>query len=145
MPGRFEPLATFLAAAAQVGATGIVCLVADEEIATRSPEYAQARRSQSLPLPVRNYPIPDYGLPEDKETFADLISGPCTDLCQGRRLILHCAAGIGRTGVVAQQILMAWGTDPGSAQEQVLRAGSQPETHEQQQFCSRAVVLLPRT
>jgi protein-tyrosine phosphatase len=144
MPGRFEPLTAFLTAAEYEGATGIVCLATDAEIATKSPDYAQARKSGSLTAPVQNHPIPDYGLPEDRETFANLIRGLCADLYRGKRLILHCAAGIGRTGLVAQHILMAFGTEPGLAHEQVKRAGSEPETASQQEFCGRAVTLFHR-
>lgn len=144
MPGRFEPMTAFLAAAAHVGATGIVSLATDAEIATKSPDYAQARRSGTLTLLVQNHPIPDYGLPEDREAFADLILRLSADLHQGKRLILHCAAGIGRTGLVAQQILMALGIEPTLAHEQVKRAGSGPETASQQEFCGRAVILFYR-
>lgn len=119
MPGRFEPMTAFLAAAAQVDATGIVCLTNDTEILTRSPDYALARQFGTLPLPIQNYPIPNYGLPQDREAFASLILSLSADLYQGSRLILHCAAGIGRTGLVAHQILMALGTEPSLAQEEV--------------------------
>jgi predicted protein tyrosine phosphatase len=144
MPGRFEPITAFLAAATNIGATGIVSLASDAEIATKSPDYAQARRLGTLTLPVQNHPIPDYGLPEDREAFADLIRKLCTDLYHGKRLILHCAAGIGRTGLVAQQILMAFGTEPGLAHEQVKRAGSGPETASQKESCGAAVISFHR-
>jgi protein-tyrosine phosphatase len=144
MPGRFEPFADFLRAAATAGATGIVCLAADAEIAALSPEYAVARRRGDLPLPVVGRPIPDFGAPDDRAAFADLVSGLCADLYRGGRLILHCAAGVGRTGLVAQQVLMAMGVDPGDARARVALAGSGPETRAQQAFCSAAVILCPR-
>lgn len=113
----------FLAAAAHVGATGIVSLANEAEIATKPPDYDQVRRSSVLTLPVQNHPIPDHGLPEDREAFAELTPRLCADLDQGKRLTLHCAVGIGRTGLVAQQILMAFGTEPSLAHKQVKSAG----------------------
>lgn len=142
MPGRFEPITAFLAAAAQVGATGIICLANDTEIVTRSADYALARQFGTLPLPIQNHPIPDYGLPQEREAFVSLILRLCADLYQGKRLILHCAAGIGRTGLVAHQILMALGAEPDLAQKEVKRAGSGAETALQQEFCSRPVTLF---
>lgn len=141
MPGRFGSLSTFVDAASHIGVTRVVCLVTGPEIAAKSPAYAEARQLGTLPLAVQDHPIPDYGLPEDPAAFADFIKGLCADLQDGQRMILHCAAGIGRTGVVSQHLLMALGVDPVRAQEQVLRAGSHPETAEQRLFCTKPVVL----
>jgi hypothetical protein len=61
MPGRFAPMTAFLAAAAQLGATRIICPANDTEIVTRSPDYALVRHIGTLPIPIQNHPIPDYG------------------------------------------------------------------------------------
>ncbi len=142
MPGRFETLAAFLATAEQIGADRIACLAAPAEIAALSPEYARARLLGALPLVVHDHPIPDYGQPRDLALFAAFIAGLCAELEQGRRLIVHCAAGIGRTGMVAQHILMALGVQPISAREQVFRTGSHPETAAQRRFCRQPAVLF---
>lgn len=144
MPGRFEKLTAFLAAADAVEATGILCLATEQEIEAKSPEYFHARRADCLSLPVRDYPIPDFGLPQDRAGFARLIIEICADLCQGKRMIIHCAAGIGRTGLVAQQLLMAFGANPSQAHEQVKRAGSGPESDLQKDFCQTPVALFQR-
>jgi protein-tyrosine phosphatase len=60
-------------------------------------------------------------------------------------LILHCAAGIGRTGVVAQQVLMAFGVEPDQATAQVLQAGSGGESAAQKEFCNQPVVRFSAT
>ncbi len=140
MPGRFGSLSTFVDAAGHIGATKVVCLVTGAEIAAKSPGYAEARQFGTLPLSVQDHPIPDYGLPEDLSVFADFIRGLCAELKEGQRMILHCAAGIGRTGLVSQHLLIALGVDPVRAQEQVLRAGSHPETAEQRLFCTKPLV-----
>lgn len=140
MPGRFEPFASFVHAAREAGATAIICLTSDDEIAERSPDYAEARRLNTLPFARRDHPILDFGLPQDAERFADFITDLCADLVEGQGLILHCAAGIGRTGVVAQQLLMAFGVDPDHARAQVLQAGSGGESAAQLQFCAQPVM-----
>jgi atypical dual specificity phosphatase len=145
MPGRFEPLASFVDAAEAVGATGIICLTSDDEIAQRSPAYATARRLGTMPFDRRDHPILDYGLPQDRENFARFITDLCADLAGGQRLILHCAAGIGRTGVVAQQVLMAFGVEPDQATAQVLQAGSGGESAAQKEFCNQPVLRFSAT
>lgn len=144
MPGRFELLKAFLSAAEEVEATGILCLVTEQEIEAKSPDYFHARRADSLSLPVRDYPIADFGLPQDRAGFAAIIVEFCADLCEGKRMIIHCAAGIGRTGLFAQQVLMALGVEPSQAQEQVKHAGSGPESELQKDFCRTPVALFPR-
>lgn len=51
-------MTAFLAAAAQVGATGTACLANDAEIATKSPDYAQTRKSGTFLLPLHNHHVP---------------------------------------------------------------------------------------
>jgi len=143
MPGRFEPLTAFIAAAVEVGGTEIVCLASTEEIATRSPDYALARMSGTLALRVRDYPVPDLNVPIDSASFAEFVMDICVKLYRGERLIVHCAAGIGRTGLVAQQVLMAFGVEPSIADKQVQHAGSGPETDLQKELCDAPVTLFP--
>ncbi|MFD1510516.1 tyrosine-protein phosphatase [Lacimonas salitolerans] len=140
MPGRFEKLAVFLGSAENVGATDIVCLVTDEDIKAMSPEYAQARLSDALSLTRRDHPIPDRELPQDEAEFQGLIMEICAGLHEGRRMIVHCAAGIGRTGLLAQQILMALGLEPSQAHLDVREAGSGPENAAQKDFCKKPFV-----
>jgi protein-tyrosine phosphatase len=141
MPGRFAPLQDFMHAAHLVEATGVVCLAPKEEIAAKSPDYAQAIAAGSLSLNMVHHPIPDYGLPQDVVAFARLVQNLCVSLHQGQRLIVHCAAGIGRTGMVARHLLMELGVDAESAQAQVQSTGSGAETPEQDHFCNHPLRL----
>ena len=43
-------------------------------------------------------PIPDFGIPEDTETFQNSLEIMATALHAGRNALIHCAAGVGRTG-----------------------------------------------
>ena len=135
MPGRFAPLPAFLEAAEDAGATAIANLALDEEIAVKSPDYARWIRAGGQPYRHFRHPIPDFGLPSDPVAFAAYICRLCAALQAGDSVILHCAAGVGRTGVVAQQLLMALGTEARVAEASVRCAGSGPETPGQQEFC----------
>ncbi len=46
-------------------------------------------------------PIPDHGLPESAEKMQEILDALDGALADGRRVYLHCRAGIGRTNLVA--------------------------------------------
>ena len=68
------------------------------------------------------------------------------DLIDGRRLLTHCGAGIGRTGTLATVVLALH--EPLDAADQAVRAvGSGPEDAKQEELirrCSRAMLQEPR-
>ena len=101
MPGRFEPLEILFREIKAAGVTHVVCLVSDEEIARKSPDYLAAIRANGFPATLWRFEIPDFGMPEniqDLELMLDRIRGR---LDAGESVVIHCAAGHGRTGVVS--------------------------------------------
>ena len=134
MPGRSEPLEEFLGWCRTESVHEIVCLVDGEEIAEKSSEYASELEAGTFPLPVEQFPIPDYGVPKDIKGLVDLASRLSKKLQAGRKIVLHCAAGHGRTGMFAVMVLLASGMSLESALEDVKAAGSSPETAEQRQL-----------
>jgi atypical dual specificity phosphatase len=137
MPGRFEPLEEFLGWCRTNSVDEIVCLVDSEEIAEKSPDYAALLEAGTLPIPVEQFPIPDYGVPMDIKGLADLARRVVEKLRAGRKIVLHCAAGHGRTGMFAVMVLLASGMSLESALEDVKAAGSAPETAEQRELLKR--------
>jgi hypothetical protein len=113
----------------------ILCLTGPAEIARKSPGYAAAIAAGTLPCPVVAHPLEDFATPADAAAFAAWISTQAADLRAGTPMLLHCAAGIGRTGTVALCLLHALGID--QAEALVAAAGSQPETPEQRAFVAR--------
>lgn len=144
MPGRTAPLAAFLHAAREAGASALVCLAPEAQIAACAPDYARARMQGTLGLRLIDHPIPDFGVPGDAAAFAQLMGDLRAALEGGQGLVVHCAAGIGRTGLVAQCLLMALGEGAEAARAAVLAAGSGPETPQQQAFAQMQGDILAR-
>lgn len=128
MPGRFEPLNEFEQEIRRLGVTSIVCLVGDDEIACMSPEYLTRWRNGQLPCPVLQFPIRDFGAPDDRAGFLDFVRDAANRVLRGETLVIHCAAGFGRTGTFAACILIMFGSTWERAIEAVSAAGSCPET-----------------
>ncbi len=61
------------------------------------------------------YPIPDRGVPNSVSSFADLTLNTYHECAGGRSTVIHCRAGIGRTGLVAAGVLLHCGFDVGEA------------------------------
>ncbi|WP_421994749.1 protein-tyrosine phosphatase family protein [Roseococcus sp.] len=134
MPGRAAPLGDFLAATAAAKIGQVLCLAGDAEIAAKAPDYAALLASGDLPWIWRAHPIEDFGVPEDAAGFVACIAQTAALLRQGERIVLHCAAGIGRTGMAAQCLLLTLGLDRAEALARVTAAGSHPETARQRAF-----------
>lgn len=94
------------AALAEVDATGVVCLTEADELDGRYPEYLAWL--QSAPQRAIWRPIHDLHAPP-LEVATELVEAIVARLAAGERLILHCAAGIGRSGTVAVCVLVELG------------------------------------
>ena len=92
-----------------LGITCIACLAGPEEIEGKSPEYGRALREHHVPCEVRSFPIPDFDVPEDEAAFWRFADDTAASLKQGTAILMHCGAGIGRTGTMAAAVLMAPG------------------------------------
>jgi protein-tyrosine phosphatase len=131
MPGRYEPYQATLDAVRIKGITQVVCLTSLEEIAGKAPAYARALQRNNVPWQQRMFPIVDFGVPSDRARFLELVNSIAADLRDGDNILLHCAAGIGRTGTVASCVLVALGLAPDEAARCVEAAGSYAERPEQ--------------
>jgi protein-tyrosine phosphatase len=134
MPGRFEPLSDSVAEAARLGISTVVCLAPLDEIHRKSPDYASDIEAGKLPWQQDFLPISDFGVPEDSEGFRNQAQRTAKQLQQGENCLIHCGAGIGRTGTLAVAVLLALGLPQDQAERAVAAAGSRPETQEQRQL-----------
>jgi protein-tyrosine phosphatase len=131
MPGRFSPWASFETEARRAGLALVVCLTPRDEVAELSPAYHAALAQGQVPFRWLNVPMPNFGLPEDPPAFRREIGRIAQALRDGDAVMLHCAAGLGRTGTVAACVLKALGLKQADALERVRQAGSNPQNAKQ--------------
>lgn len=132
MPGRYGPLEVMLDEMTGLGIDTVVSLAPLSEIVVKSPGYAELLDSGCLGFSLMSIPVEDFGVPTDRESFAADVERAASMLDMGRRLIVHCGAGIGRTGTFACCLLIALGATAAESAAKVRAAGSGPETPEQE-------------
>lgn len=128
MPGRLESWGAFLDEARQRQLHLVVCLNPLEEVAQLSPGYHKAITEGRLPFRWLHLPMRDFGLGSDPLAFRTGVEQIAQGLRLGESVLLHCAAGIGRTGTVAACVLKSLGQDSEPALRQVRAAGSNPQS-----------------
>lgn len=127
MPGRFEPIHEFIAHIHRLSISRVVCLTPLDEVREKSPDYYHLITSGTFSGYLEHFPIPDYGIPEEQENFLLLSKKMAGFLKTGDNIVIHCNAGIGRTGSLAMVILMTLGMERIDAAAAVRDAHSQPE------------------
>jgi ADP-ribosyl-[dinitrogen reductase] hydrolase len=114
----------------------LVSLVESHEFARLGvPGFAEA--VQTAGIAWHHVPIRDMHTPGSEAAVAWAQSGPVIlgALQNGGRIVLHCAAGLGRTGTIAAKLLMALGLTADEAIKQVRAARPGTiETAEQEDF-----------
>jgi len=136
MPGRYESWSNFISSANALGVTHILCLTCNEEIKKKSPDYHQALRVGGHSFKIYHFPIKDYGIPSASE-ITNLINilGKIQRLLIAEQVVLiHCAGGIGRTGMIAALLLVYLGNTVEEAIRLIKNTGSSAETDEQKEF-----------
>lgn len=131
MPGRFEAWTAFQAEAERTRLGVVVCLTPRLELSQLSPEYHAAIARGRLPFRWMHVPMRNFGVPEDAPAFRRDVGAMADALRQGDAVLLHCAAGLGRTGTAAACLLKALGLEAQEALQRVRDAGSNPQNAEQ--------------
>jgi predicted protein tyrosine phosphatase len=134
MPGRHADLESFRQDIARCGISHLLCLAEEHELQRLSPSYLEMIRTGALGAIHDWYPIPDRSVPSDGRSFAALIEAYSGHLASGRNVVIHCAAGIGRSGLFATALLGALGCSDREATQRVSAAGAGPESAMQVEF-----------
>ncbi len=128
MPGRLESWGAFLDEARARQLNLVVCLNPLDEVAQLSPAYHKAIAEGRLPFRWLHLPMRDFGLGTDTAAFRAGVEQVTQGLKLGESVLLHCAAGIGRTGTVAACALKQLGLETEAALRRVREAGSNPQS-----------------
>ncbi|HEY8358749.1 MAG TPA: tyrosine-protein phosphatase [Ramlibacter sp.] len=131
MPGRFDAWSAFEARAQRHELGLVVCLTPRAELAELSPQYFAAVVAGRLDFRWLHLPMRNFGAPEDPQAFRRGIADVATTLRAGDGVLLHCAAGMGRTGTAAACVLKSLGLQVPQALQRVREAGSNPQNAEQ--------------
>jgi len=134
MPGRHEDIEQCWNEVKRLPVRAIVCLATDHEIGKTSSNYSLAIQRATVPCVRWPLPIPEYGVPESAERVLRLADRVAQSLKQGDNILVHCRAGIGRTGTFAALVLMRLGVPLEDALHRVQAAGSGPENDSQYAF-----------
>lgn len=73
-------------------------------------------------------------MPENPDALDQMLDRLIKHLGDGDSLVIHCAAGHGRTGMVAIRLLVRMGMPLKQASETIRLAGSAPDNRSQQEF-----------
>lgn len=130
MPGLQEPFEICYQALEAASIQRIICLNPMEELQNKSPEYATAITNGTLPCELVQFPIGNFGVPQEKKPFMELVQQTAEQLKRGDNLLVHCAGGVGRTGTFASCVATALG----QPLSRVTDAGGKAETDQQRQF-----------
>lgn len=124
-------------ALAEVEANTMVCLLTPDEIDRRYPDYARWLTA-SDPHDALHVAVDDQCVADD-EVMLDLVGAVIRQVRDGRGVLTHCGAGLGRAGMVCILTLVGLGHDLESAMATVRRArpGAGPQSADQDQQLER--------
>jgi len=98
------------------GANGFVCLLEHHELSMHKIEHLQ-QEVEARGIWYKHLPIVDMGIPTQEFEDVWAVEGERIRhaLRIGERVVFHCFAGLGRTGMMAARILVEMGMDPEEA------------------------------
>ena len=103
-------------------------MVVNDVNAASGEKVAAAIRAAALPFRWTHLPMADFGLADEVEPYRQAIDDVAATVRDGGAVLLHCAAGIGRTGTTAACLLKRLGASTPAALQRVRDAGSNPES-----------------
>ena len=142
-PVAGEWLDESMAAIAQSGISQIVSFLERSESWELGLDK-EAELAERHGMEFVSYPIPDRGLPASMTDYLALTKRLYHHAAGGEHIVIHCRAGIGRTGMVAAGVLLHCGFEPDEALEHIsLKRGvTVPDTDEQIEWLSTCYAAM---
>jgi protein-tyrosine phosphatase len=114
------------------GINRIVSLLEDQE-AIEVGLGMERQLAEKNGMEFVSYPIPDRGLPVSVSEYLNFTRRHYREAAGGLHTVVHCRAGIGRTGLIAAGVLLHCGFEPKEAFEHISRKRGVvvPDTEEQ--------------
>lgn len=128
------------------GANGIVCLVEPHELKMNKVEELPDM-ARSAGMWWKHLPIIDMDIPSQEFENSWAVEGERIRhaLRIGERVLLHCYAGLGRTGMIAARLLVELGVEPERAIREVRRSNRRRiQTKDQANFVRSCHSLVTR-
>ena len=144
MPGRKEDFDSALQEMKKASVTLVVSLAPIDEVKRKSPNYHAAIISQDFPFPRLKFEIEDYQAPSDRGKFRDFVAKVRDRITIGDVVLIHCGAGVGRTGMFITCLLLDLGLSRSAAEQATLDAGSRPDRQSQRDIIEWFVTKVHR-
>jgi len=92
--------------------TAVVSLLAQQELLHHGAGDIETLLSQAK-IDWHQFPISDFGTPSAEviQRWAETVPQLLQHLQEGQKVVIHCAAGYGRTGMMTAALLVAMGVD----------------------------------
>ncbi len=119
----------------RLGINLVVSLLETNEARTLGLD-AEREQVKALGMDFVSFPIPDMGIPTSVEKFASLSKMLLQQVDAGVNTLVHCHAGIGRSGLMAAGMLLHCDLSPQQAFAHIskMRGVRVPETHQQKDW-----------
>jgi protein-tyrosine phosphatase len=120
---------------ARLGIQQVVSLLESSE-ARNLGLHSEREQVKAHAMGFISFPVPDMGLPPSVEDFAQLVKMLFNQVNSGVNTLIHCHAGIGRSGLLVSGILLHCNMDPQQAFAYAsrMRGIRVPETPTQEQW-----------
>lgn len=131
---------------AKWGINRIISLLEEQESIELGLE-TEKELSEKNGMEYLSYPIPDRGLPISVNDYLSFTKRLYHEAAGGLNTVIHCRAGIGRTGLVAAGVLLHCGFKPEEAFKLIAekRGVSVPDTQEQIDWVVKSYESMPNT
>lgn len=124
----------------------IICSMLETAEAYELELQSESEHCKNNDIEFLSFPIPDRGLPNNIEAFVTLTQYLHHEAQQGAGVVVHCRAGIGRSGLVAATLLLreGFGTDKALEKISLARRVTVPDTKEQVRWLHKNELILKK-